>query len=37
VLWGEGLPVETVAGWAGTIAYELLCAVAPRVPREYVG
>ena len=37
VLWGEGLPVETVAGWAGTIAYELLCAVAPRVPRQYVG
>jgi alanine racemase len=37
VLWGEGLPVEEVAGWAGTIAYELLCAVAPRVPREYVG
>jgi alanine racemase len=36
VLWGEGLPVETVAGLAGTIAYELLCAVAPRVPREYV-
>ncbi len=28
VLWGEGLPVETVAAQAGTIAYELLCGVA---------
>ena len=27
VLWGEGLPVETVAEHAGTIAYELLCGV----------
>jgi len=27
VLWGRGLPVETVAGHAGTIAYELLCGV----------
>ena len=31
VLWGEGLPVETVAAHAGTIAYELLCALAGRV------
>ena len=36
VLWGEGLPVETVAQAAGTLAYELLCAVSPRVPREYL-
>ena len=28
VLWGEGLPVETVAEHADTIAYELLCGVA---------
>jgi alanine racemase len=33
VLWGEGLPVEEVARHAGTIAYELLCGVTPRVPR----
>ena len=33
VLWGRGLPVDEVAAAAGTIAYELLCAVAPRVPR----
>ena len=31
VLWGEGLPVDTVANAADTIGYELLCAVAPRV------
>jgi len=30
-LWGEGLPVEEVAHAAGTISYELLCALAPRV------
>ncbi len=28
VLWGRGLPVETIAEHAGTIAYELLCGVA---------
>jgi alanine racemase len=33
VLWGRGLPVDELASAAGTIAYELLCAVAPRVPR----
>jgi alanine racemase len=31
-LWGDGLAVEEVAAAAGTIGYELLCAVAPRVP-----
>lgn len=31
VLWGEGLPVDEVARAAGTVSYELLCAVAPRV------
>ncbi|OGT65147.1 MAG: alanine racemase [Gammaproteobacteria bacterium RIFCSPHIGHO2_12_FULL_45_9] len=31
VLWGEGLPVETVAEYASTIPYTLLCGVAPRV------
>jgi len=30
-LWGAGLPVDEVAQAAGTIGYELLCAVAPRV------
>lgn len=37
VLWGEGLPAETVADAASTIAYELFCGVTPRVPRDYVG
>ncbi|HLP96920.1 MAG TPA: alanine racemase [Sideroxyarcus sp.] len=31
-LWGEGLPVEEVARASGTISYELLCALAARVP-----
>lgn len=32
VIWGEGNPVENVARAAGTVGYELLCALAPRVP-----
>lgn len=32
VLWGEGLPVDAVAAAAGTVSYELLCALAQRVP-----
>ena len=32
VLWGEGMPVDEVARAAGTISYELLCALAQRVP-----
>jgi len=35
VLWGEGLPVDEVAAAAGTISYELLCAVTRRVAFEY--
>jgi alanine racemase len=31
-LWGEQVPVDVVATAAGTIGYELLCALAPRVP-----
>ena len=35
-LWGgDGPSVDEVAQAAGTIGYELLCAVAPRVPRRY--
>jgi alanine racemase len=30
-LWGDGLPIDTVAQAAGTIGYELMCALAPRV------
>jgi alanine racemase len=32
VLWGEGMPVDEVARAAGTVSYELLCALAQRVP-----
>jgi alanine racemase len=31
VLWGEELPIDEVAFAAGTIGYELMCALAPRV------
>jgi alanine racemase len=38
VLWGAGgLPVERVASAAGTISYQLTCAVADRVGRTLVG
>ncbi len=36
-LWGEGLPCDEVAASAGTVSYELLCALAPRVPVVEVG
>jgi alanine racemase len=36
-LWGRGpldamLPIDEIARCAGTIGYELMCALAPRVP-----
>ena len=34
-IWGKGLPSENQAENAGTISYELLCSVSPRVPRVY--
>ena len=41
-LWGEGprgsrLPIDEVAAAAGTIGYELMCALALRVPVSVVG
>lgn len=33
-LWGNHVPVDDVAQMSDTIGYELLCAVAPRVPVE---
>jgi alanine racemase len=30
-LWGDGLPIDAVAEAAGTIGYELMCALAARV------
>jgi alanine racemase len=35
-LWGDTVSVDEVAQAAGTIGYELLCAVSPRVPRVFV-
>ncbi|MFO1364102.1 MAG: alanine racemase [Burkholderiales bacterium] len=32
-LWGEGLSCDEVATAAGTVSYELLCALAARVPQ----
>ena len=31
LLWGDGLPIDEVASSAGTIGYELMCALAGRV------
>jgi alanine racemase len=36
-LWGEGLSADEVAASAGTVSYELLCALSPRVPVTEVG
>lgn len=33
-LWGDGVKIDEVASSAGTVGYELMCAVAPRVPVE---
>jgi alanine racemase len=35
-MWGPHLAVEEVAACAGTIAYELLCNVTPRVGYQYI-
>ena len=32
-LWGGQIPIDEVAAHAGTIGYELMCALAPRVGR----
>ena len=37
VLWGGGLPADEVATAAGTISYELFCALARRVPVVELG
>jgi alanine racemase len=31
VLWGEDVAIERVAEAAGTVGYQLMCAVTPRV------
>jgi alanine racemase len=37
ILWGEGLSADEVAASAGTVSYELLCALSPRVPVTEAG
>lgn len=31
-IWGANLPIDNVAAAAGTVGYELMCALAARVP-----
>ena len=35
-LWGDGMPADEVAAAAGTVSYELFCALAARVPVEEI-
>ncbi len=37
LLWGRGLPAETIAAAAGTIPYTLFCGIGGRVRREVTG
>lgn len=34
-IWGGAVSLDQQAEWAGTIAYELLTALSPRLPRCY--
>lgn len=34
---GEAISADDLAGWLGTISYEVLCAIGKRVPRFYRG
>ncbi|MDZ7652223.1 MAG: alanine racemase [Burkholderiaceae bacterium] len=35
-LWGRQVPIDTVAARCGAVGYELMCALAPRVPVEVI-
>ena len=35
-MWGAQVPIDAVAERAGTVGYELMCALAPRVPTRAV-
>ena len=35
-LWGDVVPIDEVAERAGTVGYELMCALAPRVPQRVI-
>jgi alanine racemase len=32
---GAGVWADDLATWAGTVSYEILCGISPRVPRYY--
>jgi alanine racemase len=32
----ESISAEEIAGWIGTISYEVLCGIGKRVPRIYI-
>lgn len=36
-LWGAQVPIDEVARHCGTVGYELMCALAPRVPVQAIG
>ena len=35
-LWGDQVKIDQVAKAAGTVGYELMCALAPRVPVDII-
>ena len=35
IVFGEALPVSTLAGWVNTISYEMLTNISQRVKRVY--
>lgn len=37
VLGGKELSADVLAGWLGTINYEVVCMMSPRLPRVYTG
>ncbi len=36
ILFGKELPVEELANMCGTVNYEIVCGISPRVPRIYI-
>jgi alanine racemase len=31
----EQITAQDIAEWTGTISYEVLCSIGPRIPRQY--
>ena len=36
ILWGNGLPINSIAKYADTIAYDLMTAIAERVAKAII-